>query len=188
MTTNLPALPENTTLARLQRALTPEERVALGNAVMEKVTDPRFKKPVPRFLSELPWGGNNDEITDRIAAGILVAENPDSLQDDSGTIPTKDLIGKSLTVYQIAVLDGDKEGGWGPYLLLDITIGENPERQLGNTSSKQIITRLARAWVEGEFPLKGTVAQITTGSGGGNTPLAFITAAKPVEVEGEEPF
>lgn len=175
MTDNLPALPEASVLGLLRQPLSGAERAKLQVAMMERVEDDRFTRPVPRFLTELPYGGDDDEITDRIAASVLVAEDPDLAQSESGTLAGKGLVGQTLIVWDLRVLAGEKPGGWGAYLLLDVTLDGSEEHLVANTGAKQALTRLARAWVDGELPVKGAFAEIPGTGRNGNAAVAFIT-------------
>lgn len=172
------AVPEHGVLSTIREATTPQERAKLQAASMERVEDPRFSKPVPRFLTELPFGGDDDEITDRIASAVLVAEDPDDTSASSTTVAGKDLVGKPVTVWDLRVLDGDKPGGWGAFLILDITVGDEEAHTIVNTGAKQVVTRLARAWAESQLPIRGAFAEIDGTGARGNKALAFV--AEPV--------
>lgn len=150
------------------------DRTALAAFSMERVEDGRFARPVPRFLTELPYGGDDDEITDRIAAAILVAADPDKAQESTGTTKAPDLVGKPITVHDIRVNDGDLEGGWGVYLLVDFTEGDSDDHRIMNTGSKDIVVRLARAWAGGELPVSGVICAKPGTGKRGNAALAFI--------------
>lgn len=175
MSDNLPTLPEASVLGLLRQPLSGAERAKLQAAAMERVEDERFPRPVPRFLTELPYGGDDDEITDRIAASVLVAEDPDTAQSESGTLAGKGLVGKSVVVWDLRVLAGEKPGGWGAFLLLDVTVDDSDEHLVANTGAKQAVTRLARCWVDGELPVKGSFAEIAGTGKNGNAAVTFIT-------------
>lgn len=166
---------ENNALVALHTSgVTPEERAKMQTALMERVEDSRFSKPVPRFLTLLPFGGDDDDITDRIASSILVAEDADAAQAEQGTTAGKDLIGKRITVWDLRVLDGDKPGGWGAFLLLDVTIGDEEVHKVVNTGAKQAVGRLANAWAKGELPITGVFTEIETSGSGKNAPVTFV--------------
>lgn len=152
----------------------PAERAKAQAALMEKVEDDRFGSPVPRFLTVLPFGGDNDEITDRIASMILVSEDPDRAQDESGTTAGKDLVGVRLTVWDIRVVPGKKPGAWGAYLLFDFTRDGSEVHEVGNTGAKQAVARLANAWAKEELPLTGTFAEIDGTGAAGNAAVTFV--------------
>lgn len=167
-------VPSTSIMARLGAKLAPAERAKLQAQAMERVEDPRFERPVPRFLLDLPFGGDGDEITDRIASAVLVAEDPDEMQNMSGTTAGKDLVRKPVTVWDLRVLPGDKPGGWGAFLLLDITVGDSEEHVIVNTGAKQVVARLARCWAEGQLPVRGAFAEIDGTGRQGNAALAFV--------------
>ena len=158
-------LPESSVLARIKTVKSAEERSQLQIEAMTLVDDDRFSRPVPRFLLELPFGGDSDEITDRIASAILVADDPDAAQGDAGSQAGKDLTGKVATVHDLLVMPSNpqkvKESkGWPAYLLLDVTIGDDPAHIVVNTSAKQAVVRLARAWADGHLPITGSFSEI----------------------------
>jgi hypothetical protein len=149
-------------------------RQGLATFAMERIKVDHFSKEVPRFLTELPFGGDDDEITDAIAARILTAADPDQAQANTGTIAGKELVGKGLTVYDLRVNEGDLEGGWGVYLMLDCTIDDSEDHVMVNTGSKDIVVRLARAWAEGALPISGAICEKPGTGKRGNAALAFI--------------
>jgi hypothetical protein len=172
------ALPAASVLGMI---VTPGETVsrqALAAASMDRVEDERFHRPVPRFLTELPWGGDDDEITDRLAAAVLVAEDPDKAQQESGTIKGASLVGKAITVHDLRVMDGNLEGGWGAYLLLDVTLHGSEDHLVVNTGAKQIVTRLARCWAEGQLPVDGAICELAGTGKQGNKALAFVVEGR----------
>ena len=175
MSDNLPALPEASVLGLLRQPLSSAERAKVQAAAMEPTEDERFGRPVPRFLTEMPYGGDDDDITDRIAMSVLVAADPDQAQADAGTVAGKSLVGEPIIVWDLRVLAGDKPGGWGAYLLLDVTVGDSDEHVVCNTGAKQAVARLARCWVDGDLPVKGAFAEIGGTGRRGNAAVTFIT-------------
>jgi len=153
---------------------TPAERAKAQAFLMERQDDERFGRPVPRFITYLPFGGDDDEITDRIASAILVAEDPDEAQTQQGTTAGRDLIGKTVTIWDLRVLDGEKPGGWGAYLILDVTVGDDEIHRVVNTGAKQVVARLANAWAAGQLPLRGVFAEIDGTGKRGNAAVTFI--------------
>jgi hypothetical protein len=144
-------------------------------AMGQYVTNENFREPVPAFLTELPFGGNDEETTDRIALNLFAADDPDDVGGPGESLNAMKLVGHDVVVWDIRVKPGSKGGGWKAYLLMDVTIDGAELHQLANTGAKQVVVRLARAWAEGLLPIKGRVVQINAGSGSENTPLAFIT-------------
>jgi hypothetical protein len=169
------AKPDNNVLAALHHSdPDPAERAKAQTLLMERVEDERFSRPVPRFITALPFGGDDDEITDRIAAAILVASDADEAQSQTGTTAGKDLIGKTVTVWDLRVLDGEKPGGWGAYVILDVTVGDDEVHRVVNTGAKQVIARLANAWAQDELPIRGTFAEIDGTGKRGNAAVTFV--------------
>jgi hypothetical protein len=167
--------PAATVLGLIKPGLSGAERAVLQAAAMELVDDERFARPVPRFLTELPFGGDADEMADRMAAAVLVAADPDAVQVDNGTTAGKDLVGRPVVVWDLFVLPGVKEGGWGAYLLLDITVDKNDDHIVVNTGAKQAVTRLARLWVDQKLPAKGSFAVIPNTGRQGQPAVTFLS-------------
>lgn len=174
MSTDLPALPAPDLKVDLNRDLNQVEKAGLRAHAMEYVVDDRFSRPLPRFLTELPWAGSNEAITDRIAAQLLTAPDPDKMPDDDGTIAFQKLVGHTVTVYDIAVMEGDKPGGWAGYLLMDVTVDDDPEHIVANTGAKEAVMRLAIAWARDEFPLTGRPTEKPLKNTSGNRPVMFL--------------
>lgn len=177
MSNDLPAVPEASVFGLMRQDLTQAERAKLQVQAMEKVQDDRFDNPVPRFLTELPFGGDNDEITDRMAARLLLSDDPDAAQNEAGTIAGKELVGRTVVVWDIRVMPGDKPGGWGAYLLLDVTEGDSDDHIVVNTGAKQAVVRLARAWSDGDLPIRGAFATIGGTGRRGEPAVTFISEA-----------
>ena len=174
-----------------QADLTPEERATRQAVAMEMVADERFKRKLPRFALALPYGGDPDEIALRLAGAVLVAEDPDEKGD--GPLSSQDLVHPvvPVTVWDLCVMPSDQPNGLAFYLMLDVTVGGDPERKVVNTGAPQAITRLARAWFDGGLPIRGAFAEIEGTGKRGSAAITFIAdlvqeAEKPAE--DDEPF
>lgn len=168
------AVPSESILARIASHPSPAERAKLQAESLVRVADPRFDREVPRFLTELPYGGDDEAITDRIAASILIADDPDLAQGAMSTTASREIVGRKCTVHDLFTFASDKAGGWGVYLLLDVTLDDSQEHLTVNTGSKQVITRLANAWARGQLPLTGVFAEIDGTGKKGNAALCFM--------------
>lgn len=172
--TNLPALPENSILTAMTSEASPAERAKAVSQGMRLHQDPRFTRPVPLFMSALPYIGDDEEVQDRIAAQLFLADDPDAQSTDARTIAAKDFCGKAIVVNDIRTNEAAEKGRWGAYLLIDATIVDTGERQVFNTGAPQAIVRLAIAHARGEFPLKGAFAEVAGTGRGGNAVVTFI--------------
>jgi hypothetical protein len=172
--TNLPDLPKGSALAAVTKAKTPADRAKAQALAGNYLTSPNFPEPVPAFFLDLPYSDDNDAVTDQIALAMLVAEYPDAVSTEGGSVAFRDLVGETVTVWDVRAKAGGIGAGWKAYLLLDVTVGDSELHQVANTGAKQIVVRLARAWADGQIPLKGTVTEIATAGSTGNKPLAFI--------------
>lgn len=172
--TNLPELAKDSPLAAVRGAKTPTERQKAAYLAGDYVTNAYFKEPVPAFFLDLPTPGDDDEVSDRIALANLVAEDPDKAALEAGTTAAKDLAGETIVVWDIRAMAGGMESGWKAYLIFDFTRGDSDLHEVGNTGAKQVVVRLARAFADGQLPIKGRVTEIARSGASGNKPLAFI--------------
>ena len=172
--TNLPDLPKGSALAAVAKAKTPADKAKALSLASNYTTNEIFREPVPAFFLDLPAGDDNDALTDQIALAVLTADDPDSTAEGGGSIGMRDLVGRKVTVWDLRARPGGMPSGWKAYLLLDITVGDSEEHQIANTGAKQIVTRLARAYAEGQIPVTGFVTEIATPGSTGNKPLAFV--------------
>lgn len=171
--------------------LSPAERSQLQAWAMEPVADKRFPRKVPRFMLEMPFGGDADEISLRIAGALLVAPDPDAFADENKSLPSQDLVAQSITVWDLFVMPSDQPNGLAGYLMLDVTVGNDPTHQVVNTGAPQAIARLARAWFDGGLPIKGAFAEIAGTGKRGSAAITFIAdlvQEQPTLLEAEEPF
>jgi hypothetical protein len=174
MTDNLPELAPNGALNAVREAKTPDQRQKAANLAGQYTTSPYFTEPVPAFFLDLPHGDDNEEISDRIALQTMTAEDPDAVLSEGGTTPLKDLVNRSIVVWDIRAMRGGMDKGWQAYLIVDYTEGDSDYHRVGNTGAKQVVARLARAYCDGQLPLKGRVCEISRAGGSGNKPLAFV--------------
>jgi hypothetical protein len=174
MSDNLPELAPNGALNAVREAKTPDQRQKAANLAGQYTTSPYFREPVPAFFLDLPHGGDNEEITDRIALQALTAEDPDDVLAEGGTRSMQDLVNVPIVVWDIRAMAGGMDQGWKAYLIFDYTEGDSDYHRVGNTGAKQVVARLARAYCDGALPLKGRVCEISRSGGSGNKPLAFV--------------
>ena len=172
--TNLPDLPKGSALEAVRKAKTPADKNKALALAAQYVTSPHFPQPVPAFFLDLPYATDSDAFTDQIALALLVADDPDANTGESGSIGFRDLAGQKVTVWDIRAKAGDMQSGWKAFLLADITVGKDEVHQIANTGAKQVVTRLALAFAQGQLPITGMVTEIAVAGGGRNKPLAFI--------------
>lgn len=172
--TNLPAVPDGSSIDQYRKAKKPEARAQAAAFMMEHVAGDPFPRTSPRFMYELPYIGDDDEVQERIAARLLLAEDPDKATDEAGTVKSANLVNQTIVVHEIRAAVSGMDNGWGAYLLADVTVVDTGERIVMNTGAAQVIVRLARAWAEGQLPLTGSVAAISGTGKGRNPALTFI--------------
>lgn len=167
-------VPMTGALDAIKHAKTPADRAKLQQYAMELITAKGFARPVPRFATELPFVGDDTEVQLRIAGAILVAEDPDAAQTESGAEASKELLGRPLTVWDLRVAPSDKEGGLGAFLILDVTEEHGEVHKVVTTGAMQAIVRLARAWVDDELPLQGSFSSVPNTGRQGTPVITFI--------------
>lgn len=167
------AVPSTGGLATVDRSGSQVERFAGYMHTMEKVADPRCRRPIPRFMTELPWSEDDEEIQERIIAQILASDDPYAAAEDPTTQSGKNLVGQRVVIHDIRVKPSDRPGGWGAYLLCDATIGDSDIHQVVSVGAKQAVATLAYAHVNGDLPMAGTF-RVVTESGDGKTVIGFV--------------
>lgn len=168
------AVPSGANLAEI--AATPDQitRFKAYSRALEAVDDPRCPRPIPRFLLDMPWSDDDDQVSERIIAAILANPDPWKAAEDGTSTSGKDLVGRRVVVHDMRVHPSDKPGGWGAYLLLDCTLEREPEMHVAVTvGAKQVVALLALAWFSGDLPLAGTFTIVTETASGG-TVMSFI--------------
>lgn len=152
---------------------TQAERYQAFTHLLESVDDPRCPRPIPRFMLDIPWATDEDEVSERIIAQLLSADNPYTAMEEGATKSGKDLVGQKVVIHDLRVRPSDKSGGWGAYLILDCTVGERNDHQVVTIGAKQAVSIIAYAHFNGDFPLTGTFTVVTETSNG-NTVLGFV--------------
>lgn len=160
-------------LATVDRTATQVERFAAYMHTMEKVAHPACRRPIPRFMVELPWAEDDEEMQERIIAQILASDDPYAAAEDPTTQSGKNLVGQRVVIHDIRCKPSDKPGGWGAYLLCDATIGDSDIHQVVSVGAKQAVATLAYAHVNGDLPITGTF-RIITETTEGNTVIGFV--------------
>jgi hypothetical protein len=171
---NLPDLPAGSLLDQLRAATSPESKLAVQRALVELVDDERFPKPVPAFMVGLPFIGTSIEQQLRIGSVMFTAADPDAAQAGADTVSSQDLVGKTVTVWDLKTAPSDKESPLGAYLLLDVTEGDDLNHRAANTGAPAAMIRLATAWVFGRLPLTGAFALIPGTGARGNPAVTFM--------------
>jgi hypothetical protein len=149
------------------------DRFRAYSHALEAVDDPRCPRPIPRFMLDMPWAENDEEVQERIIAMMLASDDPYQTAQDPTTTASKALIGRPMTVWDMRCRPSDKPGGWGAYLVCDITVGDSELHQVLTCGSKQAVATLAYAWASGDLPIAGTFRVITE-TGKGNQVIGFI--------------
>lgn len=128
-------------------------------------------KPIPEFLTLLPWAQSDDQAVLDIAQRILSAENVEQVLAKSETVEFSQLVGVVITVHGFRMMPSTIAEGVGAYAVIDFTYEGNETHQITTTSALGVLAQLARTWQLGGFPLTCAVLEIDTGKNGKNNPL-----------------
>ena len=134
-------------------------------------------KPIPEFLTGLPWAQSDDQAVLDIAARILQAETVEKVLEKATTVEFAELVGVPVTVHGFKMMPSPIEEGIGAYAVIDFTYADNGTHQITTTSALGVLAQLARTYQLGGFPLACAVMEIDTGKNGKNNPLYLAPAA-----------
>jgi hypothetical protein len=177
----LPALPETSILRQLVTATDPARRRQLARSALELVEVEGYHRPIPRAFLDLPKAGEDDEsVSWDIAARVLASDTPYD-PDAADKEKLSKLVGRKVTVHQLATkaltaadIEDTPTRGIGAYLVLSISVADNPDQTVAFTGSPRIITPLLYAYARGELPITGTVIEVGRAKGKRSAPLAFV--------------
>lgn len=172
-------VPSTNNLALAHEAGTQVERFRAFSHALEAVDDPRCQHPIPRFMLDMPWAGDDDETQDRIIATMLSRDDPYAEPDERGTLSYRDLIGKRVVIHDIRVAPSKFKGGWGAFLVCDVTVEDSADHEILTVGAREAVSKLSLAYFRGDLPIQGTPTIITETSAG-NTVLGF-TVERPFD-------
>lgn len=167
------AVPEGTSMAVAHSAPTFMDRHAAFTDLMKLVSDDRCARKIPRFMLGMTWVSDDDEIAERIIAKMLAADDPYSVDNAGETLSGQGLVGRKVTVHDVRCAPSSKPGGWGAYLICDVTIDDQDAHDVMTVGAKEAASKLAYAWFMGDLPIAGTMTVVTE-TGAGNTVLGFV--------------
>lgn len=127
-------------------------------------------KPIPEFLTGLPWAQDDGEAVLDIAARILAAESVDKVLEKQSTVDLDELIGTVITVHGFKMMPSALKDGVGAYAVIDFTYEGNDTHQITSTSALGVLAQLARTFQLGGFPLTCVPLEIDTGNNGKENP------------------
>jgi hypothetical protein len=173
MATKEITIPDTGNLAILHESADGVSRFRAMSHALEAADDPRCARPIPRFMLDMPWASEDSDVSERILAKLLSADNPLDVEAAGATLSGKNLVGRVITVHDIRVAPSTFESGWGAYLLCDITVGDDMVHDVMTVGAKEAVAKLAYAYFTGQLPITGTMTVITV-TGKGNTVLGFV--------------
>lgn len=158
----------------VQAATDHQARISASRDALSLVTLPDLTKPVPKFFVDLPWAEDREAAQDEILARIIAADSLDSATHDDALVKLEDVVGKTIIIHGATARPGTIDDGWGAYLSLDVTVAEDLEHKVINTSSKEVCVITWRAHCEGKFPLMAHVILKGNPTPGRNQPVGLV--------------
>lgn len=134
-------------------------------------------RPIPSFLTELPWAQSDDDAVQDIVARILQAQTVEDVLARSETVEFEQLSGVVIIVHGFKMLPSLLEKGVGAYAVIDFTYDKGDTHQITTTSSLGVLAQLATTYRLSGFPLRAAVLEIDTGKNGKNNPMYLAPAS-----------
>lgn len=141
------------------------------------------KRPIPQFLTLLPWAQDSDQAVTDIVNRILNAATVDDVIAQTQSDKLETLYGTVITIHGFRIMPSDLDEGIGAYAVIDYTPDGKSEHRITTTSAYGVLAQLFRTWQLSGFPLRCAVLEIDTGKKGRNNPVYL----GPAE-QGEEAF
>lgn len=134
-------------------------------------------KPIPEFLTLLPWAQTDDDAVSDIVARILNADTVEDVLARQDTVDFEQLVDVPITVHGFKMLPSTIDTGVGAYAVIDFTYTGADAHQITTTSALGVLAQLARVWQLSGYPFQCAVLEIDTGKNGRNNPLYLAPAA-----------
>jgi hypothetical protein len=139
--------------------------------LMVRQAFPGVAIPIPRILHLLPWATDNDALIDQIAGQILTAPDLENPRTESTAVNGQSQVGQFITVHDIGMRPGDKDGGYKCYASLDVTQTGSDDHYVVNTGAPGILLFLARVFLSGGLPIDVVIETVKTGNNAHSDPL-----------------
>lgn len=147
------------------------ERRAATDYAMERVPLEGCDEPIARLFHLLPWGGGGDDAVTEIAANMLMAPTLEAASAPSVAGKIGDYLDQWITIHDVRMRPGEKEGGNGCFAVLDVTAGPDGHHKVVTTGATGVLFLLARAYLEDALPLICMPVEVETGKKGRSNPL-----------------
>jgi hypothetical protein len=155
-----------------------QARMEASREALSLITLPDLARPVPKLFVDLPWANREDAQAD-ILARIIAADTLEQALGGDDELPDMDTyVGKQLVIWAVVARPGTIEEGWGAYISLDITVGDDPAHQVVNTSSAEVTVDVWRAYCEGRLPLACTPMLKGRPTAGRDQPIGLIVETR----------
>lgn len=152
-------------------AKTPAAKTAAKQAMMARIPWEGVAIPIPAILTLLPWAVDGDDAIDDIVGNILTADSLESPRGGSAPMSAKDCIGRFVTVHDIGMRPGEKDGAYRCYVSMDCTNPQEEDHYVINTGAPGILMFLARAYLTGSLPITVVIEEVQTSNKAHSNPL-----------------
>lgn len=140
-------------------------------ALTQLVSHPGADRPIPAFLTSLPWAADDDEAINDIIAGILGAPTIDAALTRPSTVPFEDFMGTTFQIVDFKMRGSDLEEGIGAYAIMAVVRATDHAEMTTTTSALGVLAQLARIHAEDGFPIWVTLQEVEQNKKGRNNPL-----------------
>jgi hypothetical protein len=136
-------------------------------------------RPIPQYLTTLPWSHSDDEIADDIAQRILTADTPARVLELTETTKFEDLVGRRVLVNGFVMRPSDLEDGVGAYALISFEDLDSGDMGITTTSAGGVLAQLARMFQLGSIPFRAVVTEVQAKKKGHDNPKYFTKMEEP---------
>lgn len=136
-------------------------------------------RPIPQFLTTLPWARTDDDAINDIVLRILNAESVEKALEQSDSVKFETLVDTVITIHGFRMMPSDIETGVGAYALIDFTETGSDVHKVTTTSALGVMAQLWKIHQLGGYPVHVGVLEIDTGKNGKNNPL-YLALPKTV--------
>lgn len=180
--------PAGSAIELIRGASTLAERQAAGRAALGLVQLPTASVPVPRFLGDLPWSDDNDQVIEQIIVNLITAEDIETASEGNTPLKADDVLGQWVTLHDLRVRESDVEDAdWRAYMSLDVELGDG-RRLVLNCGAKQVMATLWRVYVDGMLPILAKFVSLGESTKARKAPLGVIVQSKVTAEDGSDAF
>lgn len=159
---------------RFLAATDPATRQEAARYALETVKVPECRRPVPRFMLDLPWAADDEAMADQILTNVLASEDIVGATQPAGALHAEDVLDVPLTVGDLRARESDlRDARWGAYLILSVTYPDGTLAAV-TTGAAQACATMWRLWCEGRFPVVGRFVALNNPGEGRSPAIGFV--------------